>query len=406
MSDDPYRNPLEDVPESLSRDAREQGEDDPRQLSNFVRFWQWISDVGWGEWVGRVGTHILSLLLVLLMALVLRNVEWRAPGQAVILPNVNAAGLAEPTPTSPPPTLPPLYAETESHLSGVLRLANYETIIPTRPRIDIITYTVQTGDSVFGIAERFGLKPETILWGNYAVLADNPHRLQPGQVLRIPPVDGTLHEWTLGEDFRKVAAYYGVEPEAIIEYPGNRLDPYTFDIENPDIEPGTLLIVPGGRREYIDYGPPRIPRENPAVARTYGPGYCGEISEGAVGGGAFIWPANNHFLSGYDYNPGANHSGIDIDGETGDPIYAIDAGVVVYSGWSNFGYGNLIVIDHGNGWQSLYAHLNDIYTVCGQSVFQGTVIGTIGNTGNSSGSHLHFEVIYQGVKVNPWDVLP
>jgi murein DD-endopeptidase MepM/ murein hydrolase activator NlpD len=120
----------------------------------------------------------------------------------------------------------------------------------------------------------------------------------------------------------------------------------------------------------------------------------------------FIWPANNHFLSGFDYSPSTNHSGIDIDGETGDPLNAADNGVVVYSGWNNWGYGNVVVINHGNGWQTLYAHLNAYNVSCGQSVWQGSVIGAIGITGNSSGSHLHYEMMYNGTKVNPWDYLP
>jgi murein DD-endopeptidase MepM/ murein hydrolase activator NlpD len=165
------------------------------------------------------------------------------------------------------------------------------------------------------------------------------------------------------------------------------------------------LIVPGGTREFVNFGPPLIPRDNPAVASTYGPGHCGSILDGAIGNGTFVWPTTATYLSGYDYNPAANHPGIDIAGDTGNPIYSVDAGVIVYSGWSNFGYGYLVAIDHGNGWQSLYAHMDAIYVSCGQSVFQGTGIGTVGNTGNSSGSHLHFELLYGSAKVNPWNYM-
>jgi len=198
-----------------------------------------------------------------------------------------------------------------------------------------------------------------------------------------------------------VAEFYKVDPLAILEYPGNHLD-FLSGGDAPAIEPGTLLIVPDGQREFVDFGPPRITRSNPAVASTYGPGHCGSIYDGAVGTGTFIWPTTATYLSGYDYSPAANHSGIDIAVDTGNPIYASDAGVVVYAGWSYFGYGNLVVIDHGQ-WQTLYAHLSDYYVVCGQSVFQGTTIAALGNTGNSSGSHLHFELMYLSAKVNPWD---
>jgi murein DD-endopeptidase MepM/ murein hydrolase activator NlpD len=77
--------------------------------------------------------------------------------------------------------------------------------------------------------------------------------------------------------------------------------------------------------------------------------------------------------------------------------------VVVYAGWSNYGYGNLLVIDHGNGWQTAYAHLSSIGVACGQSVTRGIVVAGLGSTGNSSGPHLHFEMSYYGVKVNPMD---
>jgi murein DD-endopeptidase MepM/ murein hydrolase activator NlpD len=113
----------------------------------------------------------------------------------------------------------------------------------------------------------------------------------------------------------------------------------------------------------------------------------------------------DHYIVGYNYSPGTNHWGIDIDGDLGTAVWSIDHGVVVYSGWSYNGYGNLVVVDHGNGWQSLYAHLNDIYVGCGESVYQGTVLGALGNTGNSSGPHLHFELIYSSAKVNPLDFL-
>jgi murein DD-endopeptidase MepM/ murein hydrolase activator NlpD len=167
-----------------------------------------------------------------------------------------------------------------------------------------------------------------------------------------------------------------------------------------------MLIVPGGKREMIDYGPPRIPRDNPAIARTYGPGHCGVLTDGIIGDGLFIWPAASHWLSGYDFSPETNHSGIDIGGKTGDAIWNIDDGVVVYAGWSYSGYGNLVVIDHGNDWQSLYAHLDSVYVSCGQSVYQGATIATMGTSGNSSGPHLHFEMLYGSAKVDPRNFLP
>src|SRR3990172_1896893 len=112
--------------------------------------------------------------------------------------------------------------------------------------------------------------------------------------------------------------------------------------------------------------PPATSRDTPAVAAYYGPGACGAIGAGAIGNGSFVWPTVARYLSGNDYNPPL-HPAIDIAGAEGNPIYATDGGVVVYSGWSNAGYGNLLVIDHGTGWQSAYAHLATVSVGCGQN---------------------------------------
>jgi murein DD-endopeptidase MepM/ murein hydrolase activator NlpD len=301
--------------------------------------------------------------------------------------------------------MPSFIIDQAGLLVGIQRTALLHTSIPTRSRVDVLVYTVEQGDSLFAIADTFGLKPETILWGNFDTLADNPHTLQPGQELNILPINGTFHKWTEGESLLKVSEYYGVDPLDIIQYPGNKIDIYDFDIDNPTFVAGQQLIVPGGERELVDYGPPAITRDNPAIAATYGPGHCGTIYTGNVGVGIFIWPTAERWISGYDYNPGANHPAIDIAGSIGNPVWAADNGVVVYAGWSNYGYGNLIVIDHGGGWQTLYAHMNSINVGCGQSVNQGQGVGGLGSTGNSSGAHLHFEMIYIGSKVNPWNFL-
>lgn len=124
-----------------------------------------------------------------------------------------------------------------------------------------------------------------------------------------------------------------------------------------------------------------------------------------TGGGYFVWPANNHYLSGYDYSWW--HQGLDISTLLGDPIYAVDGGVVIYAGWNTWGYGNAVIIDHGNGWHTLYAHLSQVNVACGQAVEQGAIIGQAGSTGHSTGPHLHFEMRYVGEgRVSPWLYLP
>jgi murein DD-endopeptidase MepM/ murein hydrolase activator NlpD len=368
--------------------------------------WFDLTHYGLREPLLRLGTHLAVLAVVALGIWAARTGLNRLPEAEEAEPAM-AAEAAEPTPGPEPLEVADLPAfAAGGPTDGIVRSVNAHTVIPSRPRLEIIRYVVQAGDTVFGIAEQFGLQPQTILWGNYDVLQDNPHALQPGQELNILPVDGTSHVWSAGEGLNGVASFFGVTAEDIIEWPGNNLDP-DADQTDPGIEAGTLLVIPGGHREFVTWSAPRITRANPAVARVLGPGACGEVYDGPIGTGTFIWPTNLHYLSGYDYNPAANHPAIDIAGDTGHPIYASDSGVVVYSGWNDWGYGKVIVLDHGNGWQTLYAHLSQINMVCGQAVYQGNVIGLMGSTGNSTGPHLHFEMMHDEYgKVNPWLFLP
>ncbi len=300
--------------------------------------------------------------------------------------------------------LPAYKVDAAPEQPGVTRVMMLDTEIPKRPNVEVITYTVETGDSIFSIAEKFELKAETILWGNFELLEDNPHLLKTGQNINILPVNGTYYEWHENDSLLNVASVFKVDPSVIIEYPGNRFDLTETTPENANIEVGKWLIVPGGWRPIKDWGPPAITRSNPASAAYYGAGHCGSVYEGAIGNATFLWPTTSRQISGYTYDPTV-HAAIDIGGAEGNAIYAVDSGVVVYAGWSDYGYGYLIVVDHGTGWQSAYAHLSAVGVSCGQSVFQGTMIGALGNTGNSSGAHLHFELIYNGVKVNPLNFL-
>lgn len=367
-----------------------------------------LSRLGFADSILRIGTHMLFIALALLVVWVMRAYYLQAQVPDTPQNAAQAAALPTSTPTNVLPDLPPLSSAENAYDGGIPRMAQVHTTIPSRPRTEVITYVVQLGDTVFGIAEKFGIKPETVLWGNYFILVDNPHALVEGQELNILPLDGTYHRWSAGEGLNGVASGYSVTPEDIINWPGNNLNAETLgDWSNPDIEPGTFLVVPGGSRDFVTWSAPRITRQNPGVAKFIGPGACGIIMDGAVGTGSFIWPSAAHFLSGYDYSPATNHFAIDIDGDLGEAMWASDSGVVVYAGWNNFGYGNMVVIDHGNGWQTAYAHMQVVGVICGQSVFQGTPIGTIGSTGKSSGPHIHFEMLHDNYgKVNPWDFLP
>ncbi len=360
-----------------------------------------------GALIQQIGLNMIMVGVVALLAFLawqrffgepISLVEAGVGGAPVQIPAQEAPAAVQEAPSAALETLPtPLVSN-----SGILRKTNLKTIIPSRARVEVITYTVQAGDTLFSIASNFGLKPESLLFGNQTALNDNPHFLKPKQVLNILPIDGAYYEWKDGDTLGGIASYYNVDPQTVINYPGNAFDLTQVDQSGTGIQAGTWLIIPGGKRPIKDWGPPAITRSNPAVARYYGEGACGSISEGAVGSGTFVWPTTDHGISGYTYDSGV-HPAIDIGGQEGNPIYATDSGVVVYAGWSDYGYGYLIAIDHGNGWQSAYAHLSAVGVRCGQSVYQGGMIGALGNTGNSSGPHLHFELSINGVKVNPLD---
>ena len=375
---------------NLQDDLSPENQSTEKNNRNFRSIWENIVKIGLGEISLRVGTVIASIALILLVVWVM--------GRFYLQGNINESKVAEFEEIYPTATISiqlPVFEIPDPEVSTVSldRITKMDTTLPEKPRYEIRKYTVVEGDTVFGIAEKFNLNPSTILWGNLYILGDDPHRLFPGVEINILPKDGVLHRWSAGEGLNGVSRYYDVTPEDIINWPGNNLNPDEIgDYAAPNIEPGTDLFVPGGQRDFITWSAPRITRDNPAVARNIGPGACGVIMDGAVGIGTFIWPAPQRFISGYDYSPGTNHFGIDIGGHLGDALYASDNGVVVYSGWNDYGYGYMVVIDHGGGWQTLYAHMSEIYFGCGASVFQGDVIGLMGSTGNSSGPHLHFEM--------------
>jgi LysM repeat protein len=302
----------------------------------------------------------------------------------------------------PPGTLHVALPTFEVAAKGALvsRRAEPRTDIRQRARVEVLRYTVQDGDSVFGIADRFAIEPETVLWGNFDTLEDDPHLLRPGQELNILPVDGTYHQWQAGDTLESVADFFGAQVSDILDWPGNGLDQ-----DNPEVVVGSWLIVPGGQRAFRTWIVPTIARGRAGVGTAFGPGGCtGDYSGGAVGSGGFIWPSGNHYVSGNDY--WAGHLAIDIAAGTGDTVWAADTGVIVFAGWSTTGYGNMVMLDHGNGWQTLYGHLSSVRVGCGQSVGQGDSLGAAGSTGNSTGAHLHFETRFEGGFVNPWFVLP
>src|SRR5574340_443903 len=373
----------------------------PKKRASAGEVWDRIVHLGFSEIVLRIGAGLASIALILMVVWVMDTFYLKGD-----LRNPKTAALAASAPTPTPVVKHPMFEPPESSTvnRGITREIDLHTTMPDRPRFEMTTYVVQKGDTIYDIAERFGLNPSSLMWSNPQEIPDVLY-LQPGQELSIPPVDGVVYEWHEGDGLNGVAEFFKVKPQDIIDWPGNNLTVESVgDFSNPNIQPGTLLFVPGGKGQFITWTMPGITRDNPAAAKTVGPGYCGTVYEGAVGTNTFIWPAATTYISGYTYDPDINHLAIDIGGSIGVGIYASDNGVIVYAGWNDYGYGNLIVIDHGTGWQTYYAHLSSINVGCGQSVYQGDLIGLMGSTGRSTGPHLHFEMrsdLYG--KVNPLD---
>lgn len=322
-----------------------------------------------------------------------------AAAQVVVTATPRPTLTPRPSDEAPPEVYLPVLPEPDL-TDAVRRFAEAHTIIPTRPRAETILYTVSSGDAIFSIADQFNVKPETILWANYDLLNDNPDFLEVGMELNVPPVDGVYYQWKEGDTLESIAGEFEAEVDDILEFTGNG-----FDLSNPEAVAGQFVMIPGGEREFRQWLIPTINRGNAGVSSlALGPGACTGSYSGAYGSGAFIWPTGNHTLSGNDFWSG--HLAIDIGEVEGNPIYASDAGVVVFTGWANGGYGYTVVVDHGNGYQTLYAHMSAVYLSCGASVGAGSVLGGAGSTGNSTGTHLHFEVRLNGGFINPWYVLP
>ncbi|RPJ19270.1 MAG: LysM peptidoglycan-binding domain-containing protein [Chloroflexi bacterium] len=333
-----------------------------------------------------------TVTFILVAGMILGALKWK---ESTSVPEALA-----PVPTAgpekdPPQVAMPALGGPEASVA-IEREIQIKTNIPAdKPRYDPEEYRVVRGDSIFAISKSYKLEPETILWANYDILQDDPHSLKPGQVLKIPPTDGIYYQWKENDTLDTVANEFSAEVDDILNYPGNDID-----LSDPKIESGSWVMLPGGEREFVQWLVPTIASGASGTSGT-NQSACGG---GAVGGG-FSWPADSHSLSGNDYWPG--HLGIDIAAGEGAPVYAAAGGVVTMAtGGYNYGYGNVIQIDHGNGYSSVYAHLSNIGVGVCASVSGGQWIGAAGNTGNSQGAHLHFEVRQNGGFINPWFVLP
>lgn len=387
-----------------------------------------IRDVGLAGW--RRGMGFLSLVgavvltIVTTLILLLPNDETPAP----IPPPATQQETTQPAPTLPPQATiapnvdnPPAVLPTMSvEQMGVLLAApvtrldteaeadriqvvrdfyNPFTIIPDRPRSEVIQYEVQSGDTIFRIAERYGLKPESIAWANDRSLLGG---LRPGRVINILPVDGAYWTVTEPESIASIAARFKVDPFAIIDSEYNDL---FGTAPNTVLPSNSRVVVPGGQAEQIVW--------NPVVERTSGgengvgarisfaageAGSCGLV-DNPGGGGGWVRPVA---AGSYQWSQGytSYHTGVDLAGAVGTPIYAANGGSVIFAGWNSFGYGYAVVLAHGP-YTTVYGHLSAINVGCGQYVQAGQVIAAMGSSGASSGPHLHFEIRYNDVPQDP-----
>jgi LysM repeat protein len=237
-------------------------------------------------------------------------------------------------------------------------------------RAKFTTYTVIDGDNLESIARKFSIDVDTLLGANPELSRDV---IYPDQQLVVLTEKGILHTIREGQTLWSLARQYGIDWQ--------RIQSANPELSADGLLPGQKILVPGAKARYDD----NVSRGN------WEPG--------------FRWPTQGSISSPFGYRWGRLHAGIDIAADTGNPIYTAQGGRVVFAGWKG-GYGLAVIVDHGRGWETLYGHADEIYVSYGQIIQSGQCIGAVGNTGYSTGPHLHFEVLYQGVPINPMKYLP
>jgi len=255
-----------------------------------------------------------------------------------------------------------------------------------RPRESVIDYVVLAGDTVSTIAANFGISVNTILWENDL----NAYSLiRPGNKLAILPMSGIAHKVARGDTLAAIVSKYGVDANTVLET--NKLASAEM------LSVGQKLIIPGGKKTY--YASSQSSGNISAVSLLKDLLKPQDLRSTASN--KLAWPTVGARITQYS---SWRHYAIDIANKKGTPIYACDTGVVEVAGWGK-GYGNQIVIDHGGGRKSRYAHLSKFYVEKGEAVKKGEAIAAMGSTGQSTGPHLHFEYIINGIKYNPLNYL-
>lgn len=275
-------------------------------------------------------------------------------------------------------------AATEPPTTGfaILQPVLTDAAIADAGRAGVELYTVESGDTLSTIADHFGVATNTILWENHLQAWS---LIQPGQTLRILPIDGVTHTVLRGETIEKLAEKYQADAEDILEF--NKL------VDADDLNAGDLLVIPGGRPPQVIIPKPIAP----VVRRIATPAIpLPSIS------GKFLWPSTAGYRISQYFS--WRHHAIDIAIPLGTPIFASDAGTIISAGWLT-GYGNQVVIDHGNGLKTRYAHSSKLLVQKGQTIERGQMIALVGSTGRSTGPHIHFEVFVNGTRTNPLQYL-
>lgn len=271
--------------------------------------------------------------------------------------------------------------------------------------VEKVQYAVQANDSWWLIARKNNMKTVEVLASNPGTTLDT--KIKPGQKINLEKVtpyltvvfEGTrVDQETLPFDVvTKTDSSLGSGQSKVTQAgsDGQKEVKYTYVQKNDKVISKNVVsekVLKAAVNQVVAKGPNRAP-----VVVAYSRG-SGQVS-------GLGWPLNSHINSYYGYRWGGFHTGIDLAGDTGDPYVAAASGTVVSAGWAG-GYGNCIIIDHGNGIMTRYAHSSKLLVSAGQSVSKGQTIGLVGATGNATGSHLHFEVIINGDTANPLNYLP
>ena len=255
------------------------------------------------------------------------------------------------------------------------------SLIQTK-RSETIEYIVESGDILGTIAEKFSLNISSLLWENNLSLYST---IRPGQKLKIPPVNGLNYKIKQGDTLEQIAKTYQSDINDIVDF--NKLTSIH------DIVAGKEIMIPGGIKPSI-YTPTKKSIASVFTAQPNAPAQ--DV------GGKLLWPTNSRRITQY-YK--WRHSGLDIGNPVGQPIYASEAGKVTTARWNSGGYGYYIIINHGGGLETLYAHSSKLYVKKGDTVSRGDIIAAIGSTGWSTGPHIHYEVRVNGVRKNPLDYI-